>query len=544
MASNKGYKRAVWKLSTPALNSFENTSGGGEGPLTTDYNLGTDGRFDGILQLGPLLTAIDLAGANGASPSVTNVKRGTFSESMEATDFLAVIRGKRLATISTASRLLTSDGTATAFAADATDIYFSKSENGTEELSVGISGNNAYQVVTAIGGASYTFTANNEAIVNHVFGSNTSKDAAGQVFGFGMTAGIENTVRSNAIVGAITMDASTWAERSVMTVANLAFTGVAWWGNFIYLGTSAGPMYVNDDFQAFQLRIPEAAYSPNASNCKGMFTWSKLGVVIPMGRECRWFVGENGRSMGPERFDTNTSPVQGRITAGDANELWGMVAVYNPFLDATYLCAIRPRQGKEEYLHTNPVSYFPIAKLTDGHECEMVRWAGTKGGVTNGTWYIGDDDNVQWFIEGRNNHFPSDTTCTFSTEGSWYGTELRRAPGMEKRPRVLIFETESCTATETVTVNFTYRDRTGQSKTTSSDIVVTRNGRQVISIPEDKLFWGTRFRPEIVFARGTTTTLTPRVVGDLEVIYEEREAGNVDRMYFDYASGELRHHAV
>ena len=529
-------RSAKWDPSTPAFNSYENGA-----PLTTDYNLNTDGRFPGILQLGPLLTTIALNAADGAAPSVTNVKRGVFSESMETEDYLAVIRGKRLATVATSTRTLTSDGTATAFSDNAVWIHFSKAEAGTEFLSVPLTGTGIEQEVTAIGGASYTFTANNESIINRVLGSNTSRDAGGQVFGLGVTASVENTVRSNSITGAVTPDASAWVERSLLTGPNVTFTGIAWWNNFIYVGTNNGPYYVNDDFQAFQLRIPEAANAASANNCSGMFAWSKLGVVIPMERETRLFVGPDGVRMGPEAFDNNTSIVRGRITGGDANELWAMVPVYNPFTDQTFLCAIRPRMGKENSIHRAPVSYFPIAKLTDGHECQMVKWAGTKGSVANGTWYCGDDDDLVWFVEGKTDRFPDDTALTYAASGTWYGTEIRRDPDKEKKPVCLIFETANCAVSnETVTVNFRYIDRTGTARTTTGGVTVTTNGKQIIPWPKDMEFWATRFRPEIALARGATTTNTPRVIGDFEVIWEERDAMNVEGMYFDMATGAMK----
>ena len=540
MAQTRGWKSARWDPSTPAFNSYETSDGA---PLTTDYNLSTDGRFPGILQLGPLLTTIDCAAADGAAPSVTNVIDMVFSETMETEDYLMASRGKRPAMIATSTRTLSSNGTATAFAANADRrSVFTLAEAGTEEISVPITGNNAYQVITAISGASHTFTPNNEAIVNHIFGKNTSKDAAGQVFGFGLTAAIENTVRSNPITGVVTMDASAWVERSQMTAFYLKYTGVAWWNNFIYVGANIGPFYVNDDFQAFQLRIPEAANSPNDKNCVAMFAWSKLGVVIPMLRETRLFINAEGVRIGPEAFENNTSPIRGRMTAGDANELWAMVAIYNQFTDQTYICAMRPRMGKENSIHTNQVSYFPIAVLTAGHECEAIRWGGTKGGVSRGTWYIGDDDDVDWCIEGLSDRFPDDTgVLTYAASGTWVGTEKRFPISEEKKPRYVSFETANCAVgNETVNIQFTYVDRTGTSRTTTGMVTITRNGKQIVEVPKAMQFWATRFKPVVTMARGATTTNTPRLIGDIEVIYEFREAGDVGLHYFDFASGTLR----
>ena len=74
-------------------------------------------------------------------------------------------------------------------------------------------------------------------------------------------------------------------------------------------------------------------------------------------------------------------------------------------------------------------------------------------------------------------------------------------------------------------------------------MAVSGNGRQVVDVPKDMEFWATRFAPVVTMARGGTTTLTPRLVGDVEVVYEEREAANVSKRYFDFDAGEMRTHA-
>ena len=89
-------------------------------------------------------------------------------------------------------------------------------------------------------------------------------------------------------------------------------------------------------------------------------------------------------------------------------------------------------------------------------------------------------------------------------------------------------------------IQFTYVDRTGTSRTTTGMVTITKNGKQIVEVPKAMQFWATRFKPVVTLARGATTTNTPRLIGDIEVIWEYREAGDVGLRYFDFASGTLR----
>lgn len=493
-------KQYKFQLSGQAgLNSYQ-TKGG---PLTWSYATNVDTRFN-VVQLAPLRTSIDLSTSQAGG---TNARAMCFSEGIttDTAELLVIGNGTKLSTVRLDTRAMTSDGSASAFSSAVTDLIVTKAANGTQEISAALAAN-IYQVITAFASGSYTASANNESIINRIFGKGPSFEADGQVFGLGQASSVENIVRHNVLTGTVTMDGSAWATRVIMSASNLTYTGFALDGSIILIGTTDGVYRYNNEHFVFIPLMP--SLTPSDNNCKNMEYWEKLGTVIPLERETRLSVGLDGYSIGPERFFNNTSPVQGRVASQAYNEQWGYWAVYNKFADVTYLCAVRPREPHA--LHSNPVSIYPMMKLTDGVECDSLVFAGYKGSVTSPTWYHGEDGNVSWFIEGRNQRHPDDTACTYAASGSLYTTEVTESPDKDKLPRAIKIVTSGCSSTETITITQRYKDKFGVAQSVAL-AVVNANGTQFIDIPEMKQIQTARFYLEVALARGATTTNTPRI---------------------------------
>ncbi len=523
---------ARWRLDTPALNGYEDIGYGTEsleGVLSCSYSDNTDSRWRGELRLGPLVTTIDCDGADaaggGSVGTPATVNAFAFSNGINAVDQLVVGRGTKLASIKLSDRTQVMDGTMAGagapFAEAVTDLFYTKSANVTEEMSVGFD-NTIYQVITALpatGG--FTSSANNESIKNRIFGLAGSDNAAGQVAGLGRGASGMNIARQNVMTGTVTMDASSWSTRATLSGEAVIFTGFALDGRFWIIGTSNGPYYLDSDGQRFRPLIDSIDNQLSApTNCFGLRSWDLLGpaVICPLGRSVRVIKDLQSVSVGPEVFRTNTSPVQGRLGKSDGSEMWDYWPIYNTITGETYICAVRPRQPGDP--HGNLLSYYPIITLTDT-ESKIVAYAGTRGGQANPTVYFGSGTDVAWFLEGRTNRFPDDTNYAYAASGTFYGTELRRYPEKRKKIVRVGFETKSCTSTETVTVSIVYRDHMNAEKTVALP-ARSSNGWQWLNMPSGGIE-ARAFYPSIALARGGTTTNSPVVTGDLIVEWEFAE---------------------
>lgn len=519
-------KRVEWHLSgQPGLNSWENVSGNGEGFLSWGYSTGVDTRYPGVVQLAPLITSLDFT-AQQDTP--TNTRSIVFSEGITTdTAELAVFAcGERLVAVRLDTMAVTATSSQAAYSSAVTDLEYTKNAAGTQEISVCLA-SNIYEVVTAFndGTANYTSSANNESIINRFIFKGQSYEADGQVYGLGQASNVENIVRHNVLTGTVAQDASAWVTRVRMSGLNLTFTGGALDGPFTIIGTNYGPYRYNNEHFTFEPMLPELANNPSSNLCKGMRPWSKMGVVIPLEDEVRLSVGLDMKSIGAERFATNNSPVQGRVTAQGYSNRWGLWAYYNPVDDRTYMCFVRPRQPHE--YHGEPVSIYPVARLGSGVECEAIEYAGTKGGAANPRWIIGQDDDAGWFIEPRHGYGPSDTNQTYATGGTIYLTEVMRDAGVDKSPRAIAVRTDGCSSTETITFTLTWTDKFGASQSVALP-AITEDGFHMLKVPPEKEFWSEAFAVEVAFARGGTTTATPRIIRygrtDVKLWYETRPA--------------------
>lgn len=502
---------AEWRLDVSHLCSHERTL---DGFLGVEYTDNVDTRW-GDMRLGPLLTTIDCSAAGGTTANANGA--AVAPASMQAAGpFLYVIRGTKWAKIKLADMSLVSDGTETALGEAATSILYTKSTNGTEEISIGMD-NTAYEVITAVGsGATDTHSANNSSYKARVFGLAGASSATGQVAGCGRgTGSVMNVVAQNILSGSITMDAPNWQTRATFAGAPLTFTGFALDGNFWLIGTDDGLYYLDSDFQEFRPLIDELAQDDDS--CQNMAPWSVLGpsVVVPLSRSTRISRYLSGESVGPEVYRENLSPVQGPATAFCASELWAYMPFYNPVTDRTYLCAVRPRLSGE--WHSYPLSFFTIATLGAGKESRFGYYTGVLGGRTLPTVAIGSDSDVAWFSEGRLPRFVDDTSYQYAASGTAYLSELRRHGHYDKEPQTIEFEARGCSATETITVKLAMDGGTA----VQIGAPVTKDG--LVRLHVTTRAQGRRITPQVEFARGSTATAAPRIEGPLRLTYQLKD---------------------
>lgn len=519
--------RAVWRLAAPSLNSYEDP----EQPqqiLSVNYMDNCDGRAGDRLTLGPLVTDIDCDGADSAGAGSVGTAATTrsmvFSESMETTNYLVVARGTKLGIISTADRLLKADGTAEGAGVPYTeavyDLLYTR-QGVTDEISVFFEGI-GYRVITAIAGASYTASENNETKIVAI-GRRMGSDAAAGIVGMlgrsGNSSTALNTVYQNILSGSVTQDASSVTTIATLTGPDLRFTGMAMDGRYWILGTSDGPYYLEADGRRFRPLIEEIDNQLSSpTNCFGIRRSTYFGTVIPLERSTRVSNELQGASIGPEIYPRNDSPVRQRVGMGDGSELWDYWPIYNG--TDTYICAVRPRRAEDYVVDEVPVVYYPIIKLSSA-ESKVVAYAGRRGAQTNRTVYFGNGSNVSWFLEGSTLRFPDDSNYTYASTGTVFGTELRRNPEKLKKIKRIGLSTNNCTSTETVAIDIVYRDQQYVERTVRCGSPITKNGWTWLT-PATGITARTLY-PKVTLARGGTTTLSPYVVNRGEVVIEYDE---------------------
>lgn len=504
-----------WELCKPALNSEESIDGpNGRGPLTVNWTQNVDTRFNDAV-LGPLVTTVSGAGADAAgggsvgTPSTANCF--AFSESMEATQYLVVGAGTKVRIYKLSDRTQVADGTAEGagvpYGAAVTDLFFTLSAAGTEELSIGFD-DIIYRVITAIAGASYTASANNESMKFRIFGHGGSDAAAGVIAGLGRAAGTPmNKVYSNTLSGSTTMDASAWQSRATISGEAFTFTGFALDGRFWLVGTSNGLYFLDSDGQRYRSLMEEVPNDPENTAGFGLQGISYLGpgVLAPLTRSLRLCQSLNSRSVGVEMFRNNTSPVQGRYGRAGASELWIYLPIYNTITGESYICAVRPRQPGDG--HGNELSFYPIIEL-DTLESKFCVFSEHKGGVTRPTMWAGSGSNVIYWEEGNLGRFPDDTGYVYATSGTLYGTKLRRQPWKKKKVETIELTTSGCNATNYIAVDIVYVDHMGVEQTVRCGANITSNGHKVIDVPG--VIAAHEFYPKLTFT-GSGSTSTPRV---------------------------------
>lgn len=494
-----------WLVGGPGLFSVEDVA---NGYLGSDYNTACDGRWGDGIRLGPLMTTLDCSGAGGTAANATDI---ALSRTMNSTKFAYVIRGTKWAKIKLSDMSLVSDGTETALSEAATCVQYSASAGGVEMLSFGML-STAFENITTVGnGATDTHSANNESfkfrIIRQGYPGNT-------YFGLGeRDTTVANNVSSNKLTGSVTMDASSFSDRSTVSGEPIQFNSMCFIGNILVLGTSNGPYYLDDQFQEFRPMIPEVAQNATY-NCLVLKTWSKIGgnAICSLAKGVV-LISANGVEavVGPEEFPFNTSPITSPMLAFTAGERWGYGVFYNVPAGDSYLCAIRDRKAGEP--GGNLLSYYPLTKFPSTYVGFAEDIDTGDAARTNPTIMLGEDSDVQWFTEGRAYREIDDTNYTYASSGIAYLTETRRDAGMQKYIKSVEFFTSGCDANKTVKLTLTVRDpRLGGTK--DIDICTYKtNGYHRFEIP-DPLYADT-IKP--YFTLTTNSSSASPVVRDLTV---------------------------
>ena len=492
-------KTATWQPWGPAFNSVEDTRYG-NGQLSVDYSDNLDTRFPNHVVLGPLVTTIDCAAAGG---TVANVNGFALSGTMNATKFLYAIRGTKWAKIKCSDMTLVSDGTETALAEAATDILYTKTAGGTQEISIGMAAT-AYRVITTVGNTTTdTHSANDTAELMTIFGLGWPADRIVGLQG--------NTVKGNVLTGAVTMDADSWSTIATISGEALTPTGIALDGENIIPGYDNGPYMLDSDANRFRPLIDEI--DTNANHCKGMTTWFPKGVMIPLADGMRFQKELNGRSIGPETYPENMSPIQGKTTGGAGTNRYFFMVIKNDVTDKAYICACSISRNIAQQLE-----FYPLVTLTS-LDCDAIEYIGTAlGARTNSTLVFGSDDDVAWITIGRGWREYDDTNYTYAASGTLYGTEMRRDPDTLKLPKRIKFETSGCTSARTITVSLRVTDERGVTITEQIGAPITSNGKHILRVADTVKGW--RIRPQFAFATDSSTA-SPAIESMVTMEYDE-----------------------
>lgn len=495
---------ATWETTGPSFLSNEDTRYG-QGRLGIDYTLNMDSRWS-VLCLGPLINTLNLTPAGGTAANTNGI---ALSEGMNATKYIYLIRGTKWAKVQASNMTLISNDTETALAERATGILYTKNAAGTEEISVFMNGT-AYRVITTVSaGATDTHSANNETIINRAgnygWPGNTILAGGGQV------------IRHNVLTGSVGMDASAWQTRATLVGESLVITSVVLDGDKVLVGTNNGPYYFDNDFRDFRPLIQEISTDPDNKACSAMTTWFPVGVLVNLKKALYRTKNSVGSSCGPEVYPANESPIQGYFTALWGSERWLYGALYNPGTDKTHILAGHvPTEG--EPFQDKLLSWFPIATLGDGVECEALRDIETYGGRANATMVGGHDDDLFWFTQGRLAREIDDANYLFSPSGSAYFTELRRERHLDKYPVGLELETTGCDAGKTVTV---YMAADGGSYEQVGSPITT-NGIQRIHIPAGDNFHGSRLKIRVDAVTDSSSS-SPKVLPGMTLFFRMAE---------------------
>lgn len=516
---------AEWKVSGPNLNSFEVVDEANQaGLLGVDYTTGVDTRWTDLAILGPATTVVDCS--TGDTLAVASTNGMVLGHTLNATArYLYVIRGREPKKIKLSTWTAYDSGINLAEAA--TDIEYTKTAAGTEEITIGMAAT-ALHIVSAIGddAAADTNSANNESKKGRILGKT------------GHISGEDNrvialdgqTVQGNVLTGSVTMDASAFATIDTLVAYNVTPTGFALDRDVWILGYDIGPVIYDELSDSLDIFLPNL--SPSTNNCKNMVTWTQIGVLIPMERGLRYIKAGQSESIGPERFLNNSSPVSGRFTALAGTDYWLYGIVYDEPNDDSYLVAGRPRQPGDA--HPFPVSWYVLKKFTDTN-CDAMLYIGNgNGALTNPHLVSGHDDDIFYVTLGRYFREIDDSNYRFQTAGILYLTELRRQPGIIKDLTAVEFTSSSCGANDTITVGFSvdggaYNDLSGtldySSNATLNGVVNTNGFQRILFVDNSNvpLTWATgrRIKPRLTFAANANTA-SPKVEGTFRLYYKAR----------------------
>lgn len=443
--------------------------------------------------------------------SAPTTKGMAISQDSTGVKWLYPMRGRDVAKVRVLDLALVNPVSLITLAEEPTSILATVSPGGTYEVSLAMNGA-AYRVITpATFGTADTESANNESKQYRILG----QGGVERIFGLKGQL-VENNILTS---GGVTMDASSWANVTTIVGREVVPTGFAMDGNTAIIGTDRGPLYIDEPTRRLVPLIDEIG--PNLDNCRGMTTWSLLGVVIPLQKGLRYFRNGYSASFGIERWTNNGSPVQGFVTgiAPSEKDIW--VSLYNPVTGDTYLMVGLPRRDTDR--HENPVSWFTIATFT-GMRSDCLLDLDGYGGRSRPTLVGGYGSNLFWLDKGRTPRWFDDDLARFASgPGTWYGTELRRDPELIKDLEAVEYDVENTydgSILASIGVSF---DVDG---TTVSPAVVGGDGHRrerftSAGVPVAAAS-GRRIKPSVTFAVTGAATVTPKLIGPLVLYYHER----------------------
>lgn len=487
---------AEWRVNGAAFNAVEQYEGS---PLSVAYTQNVDTRWFDMACLGPLINTVDCGAAGGTAADAGGSAIGVSGTGVE---YLYVIRGTKWAKVQLSNMTLISDNSETALSEAATDVISIKNANGSQFVLFGMD-DTAYRVITTVSDT-VTDTASSHASEKmRVFGNMGGEASAprlGGVFG--------QTIKMLVLSTTVSPVTGVWETRATIP-DEVTPTSLRLDGNFWVPGTSEGPYYLNNDFQTFRQIVQEIGSDPD--NCRIMREYSYLGLIIGLSTGTRYQKNIiNGASIGPEVYDMNTTPIQGKLTGFAATERWGYMNIYNPVTDDTYLCAVRPRQDGD--WHGRQMSYYPLAHFTDTSS-NFLDFTDKAGGRTNPTLVGGYDDDIFYVTLGRIAREIDDTAYRYATSGSWYGTKMRHPSRYDKLINYVAIETENCSANRTITVSLSMDG--GAYEQIGAPI--TSDGLHRIVIDGD--LRGRQVQPRIAFATNDSEQ-SPRITCPLRMSYE------------------------
>lgn len=518
-----------WEPFGPDLDGFEGPSG----RLGRSYGINTDGRWYGMDLLGPQINTVTLdtydvthadsipstltSVPSSATPTVDGFWPGPGSAADLAFNiekfgpYLYVPRGIQLAKVQISDMTLKRSGVMfKGSATSALTVVFQDGGARSNELAVGLGDSYPYLVNTLAADHPNTdvWAENSEGQAVRIFGQGADR-----------TVGLNGqSALGNILSSVVTMKDPSWQEVAQIQGQHVQMTGFALDGSLWVLGTDNGPYMLDSATGEFFPIFPEL--DGNDIQCRGMNTWSPMGVIVPLTSGIRFQKFGASEPFGPEMWQNNTSPVQGRPNGrGAGTTRWYYQPIYNPVTTDTYLVAWRKREAGDP--NPFPMQPFTIAKFT-AKQCLDLKYIGTANGLrTNETLVGGYGSDLFYTVIGRTNREPDDSNYRHALAGTTYLTESRRSPNVIKDLEAYEVETADCDANKTITPSVLVN-----GSTTVNLSAIVSNGYHSLpfssgGVPIGSNVAARRIQPYHVFASNVATS-SPKVVGNIRIRYRWR----------------------
>ena len=547
-----GLAEAHWPGTGPCLFSYNY----GDGPYRVEYTDQVDTRWWPWVVLGPKMNFIDInAVVTAGSGPVTGIQLSTRTLNGNQNRYIYLTRGTRLVKVGYDN----TNGTAfdytvytavTTIPERSTNIFYTKSANGTEEISI-LYDDSTYDVVTAVGTPPAADTVSTAPTQKFRVGGLAGSDAGvTRVAGIGRgTGSINNTVFQNILSGSVTMASPNWVSRATIPGEYITPTGFNLDGDVWIIETSNGPYYLNADYAEFRPMFPEI---PNTNNNSpsGAGRWSVLGVISPYSDGTRLIAGGESRSIGTSTFPGNYSQARGTCVAFSADTMWGYWNDYNTTTGYTYICAVRPNLLGDG--HDYPVSFFTLgsSKAFLGLGTDIGGAGGTLADIESmpvlkvlppyqqalddpvsgwpdqpigdESYLVGAVSSEAWWAHLTNAAAPwyrdtstNNSSYRYQTSGTWYGEARLAEPELDKYVQYVTIETQFCSTTETITVSLlmdepnvttgtAFSDSEGRAEYHQVGYVIKQDGVHRLEVPPGETIYGAQIKPRVVMATGSS----------------------------------------